>query len=1020
MLAPGHLKSNVAFIVAIAVGFVASSRAAESPAFSRDIQPLLAKHCVICHGPNKAEAGLRLDLAGQAYAKLESGSQAVVPNKPDASELLHRVTSTDESERMPPEGDPLSADNIAMLRLWIQDGGSCEEHWAYQPVEAPALPEVTQQEWIRNPIDHFVMQQLEAEGIAPSPQAGRPTLIKRLYYDLLGLPPTPSRVDAFVADVSPNAWETLVDDLLASEHFGERWGRHWLDKARYADSDGYEKDRPRPNAWRYRDWVIEAVNQDMAFDQFTIEQLAGDLLPNATPMQKLATAFHRQTLTNTEGGTDQEQFRVEATFDRTETTSAVWMALTLTCARCHTHKYDQITQQEYYQLFAFFNSANEGDTDVARNVSEMARYTRDKESHDAEVATIKKQYDDAKAALQPQIDVWTQKISGLIAEKSSVPAQYHQLHLVNAKTTGKANLALQEDDSLLVSGPVPDKDEYTLIFELPAEPLAGIRVETLSHESLAGKGPGRAAQGNFVLSQLQAFVSEEKEFTNQTALQFGTAESDFSQDKFSAEGALSSAEKSGWAIAPQTGNSHQLTAYTTQPVSGGNAKFLKVVLDQQYGDQHVIGCLRISAVSGFDPLRSLPAALVDAVRTEPSTRTDEQQSLIAEHVASITPETATIAASLAELKKKTPQAPLLPVRVIVPAERTTKILHRGDFLQPADEVRADALSVLNRHHPLQSRVMDKPADRLDLALWLVDPAHPLTARVTVNQVWAHLFGRGLVATQNDFGVRGEQPTHPELLDWLAWEFAGDMKWSRKTLIKTIVMSATWQQSSHHRPELRETDPTNRLLARQNRIRAEAEVVRDLHLAASGLLSRTIGGPSVFPPLPPGVAELSYANNFKWATSEGENAYRRGMYTFFKRTSPHPTLISFDCPDSNTTRLQRETSNTPIQALVTLNNEVYAQAAQALVRRVFAEEGDGDRQRLVWALRVCIARTPVDSEVDRFEAFLATSREYYRTHPDDAKLLVQKCPTEQLGPEENAAWVATVRMVMNLDEFIVRD
>jgi hypothetical protein len=328
--------------------------------------------------------------------------------------------------------------------------------------------------------------------------------------------------------------------------------------------------------------------------------------------------------------------------------------------------------------------------------------------------------------------------------------------------------------------------------------------------------------------------------------------------------------------------------------------------------------------------------------------------------------------------------------------------------------------VITRHHPLQSRASDKPADRLDLALWLVDPAHPLTARVTVNQVWAHLFGRGLVATQNDFGVRGEQPTHPQLLDWLAWQFSRDMKWSRKALIKTIVMSATWRQSSHHRTELRETDPANRLLARQNRIRAEAEVIRDLHLAASGLLSRTIGGPSVFPPLPPGVAELSYANNFKWATSEGENAYRRGMYTFFKRTSPHPTLISFDCPDSNTSRLQRETSNTPLQALVTLNNEVYAEAAQALVRRVFVEGGDGDRQRLVRALRLCIARTPVDSEVDRFEAFLSTSREYYRTHPDDARSLIKKYPAEQLTPEENGAWVATVRMILNLDEFIVRD
>lgn len=990
----------------------------DTPSFSREIQPLLGKHCVLCHGPDEAEAGLRLDQPESASALLDSGMHAVIPGRPDESELLRRVTTSDESERMPPDAEPLSADEVELLRRWIAGGASYEQHWAYQSITQPEVPDVQQDDRVENPIDRFVQARLDAAGIAPSPEADRATLIKRLYYDLIGLPPAPEDVDAFLADTSEHAYETLVDKLLASEHFGERWGRHWLDKARYADSDGYEKDRPRPNAWRYRDWVINAINQDMPYDQFTIEQLAGDLLPDPTPMQQLATAFHRQTLTNTEGGTDQEQFRVEATFDRTETTGGVWMALTLTCARCHTHKYDQISQSEYYRLFAFFNNANEASTDVARSEAAMEEYQQDKADHDAEVNDVEQRYAAAVAELSPQVDRWLQGTEAAVAAGTTVPMELHTLHLVDAKTTGKAKLKRQEDDSLLVTGPVSDKDTYTVVFELPEEPLTGLRIEVLPHESLGGGGPGRAQNGNFVLSRLQAAVSQTQEFTEITEVPLGVAEADFSQSKFDAAGVLSTEEKSGWAIAPQNGAAHQLTAYSIQPVTDG--KFLRVTLTQQYGGKHVLGRFRVSALSGFDRLKALPPAVDAAVRTEAAARTPEQRQQIVDHVAAITPETAAIAAELTALKKRAPQAPLMPVRVIVPAERTTSVLHRGDFLQPADEVASGVLSVISSSHPLTSRHSDQPADRLDLARWLMDPNHPLTARVAVNQVWTHLFGVGIVGTLNDFGVRGDLPTHPQLLDWLAWQLSHDMQWSRKTLIRTIVTSAAWKQSSSHRPELLETDPTNRLLARQNRLRVEAEIVRDLHLAASGLLDDQVGGPSVFPPLPPGVAELSYANNFKWKTSEGGDAWRRGMYTFFKRTSPHPTLVSFDCPDANTTRLQRETSNTPLQALVTLNNEVYSQAARALAARVLNSDADSDQDRLRLALRLCITRLPGDAETDRFVELLQSARDYYAAHPDDATQLTASHRVENLSTEENAAWVATVRMILNLDEFIVRD
>jgi hypothetical protein len=468
------------------------------------------------------------------------------------------------------------------------------------------------------------------------------------------------------------------------------------------------------------------------------------------------------------------------------------------------------------------------------------------------------------------------------------------------------------------------------------------------------------------------------------------------------------------------GKDHQITFYTKEPIEFEGQQFLQIVLDQRYGGTHTIGRFRVTTMSGLDPLRGLPNEVVEGLKTETGKRSKKQRNVIADYVASLHEETSRQAKQLAALKKKAPASPLMTVRVMAPAERTTRVLHRGDFLQPADEVNTDALAVIRRTHPLKSRHQDKPADRLDLAWWLVDKNHPLTSRVTVNHVWAHLFGRGIVPTLNDFGVRGEMPTHPELLDWLAWQFPRELGWSRKELVKTIVMSATYRQSSRHRPELRTMDPTNLLLARQNRVRVEAEVVRDLYLAVSGLLSNKIGGPSVFPPLPSGVAELSYANNFKWKTSEGEDGYRRGMYTFFKRTSPHPTLISFDCPDSNTTRLQRDTSNTPLQALATLNNDVFAETAQAMARRVLSEGGEDDVARLTYALRLCIARQPHEQEVDQFRQLLETARDYYHGHAQDAEQLISRHPANHVPAAENAAWVATMRMVLNLDEFIVKD
>ncbi len=819
--------------------------------FRRDVRPLLAAHCWACHNTDYQESGLQLDRRDAMLMGGDMGRVVVVGDS-GASRLIHTMAGTDPELSMPPGEDRLSAEQIGILRAWIDQGcvWPADEqspepentHWAYQPLQPSPVPEVRLTEWPINPIDHFVLAALEADQWEPSPEADRYTLIRRLYLDLLGLLPPIDQVDAFVQDASDDAYERLVDRLLLSPHFGERWGRHWLDMARYADSDGYEKDRHRPDAYRYRDWVIDAINQDLPFDQFTIEQLAGDLLPDASPMQRLATAFHRQTLTNTEGGVDQEEFRVEACFDRTETTATVWLGLTVGCARCHSHKYDAISQREYFQLFAMFNNADEQTSVVPKSAREVAAYEQARLEYDAKI----QQLTDRLRAEQDRLGDKLWRTSDIETEE-----------------------------------PIPD---------------------------------------------------------------------------------------------------------------------------------------------AMTPLLAQPAEALD----------DEQRQQLRDYFSRFEPSTRALLDELERVRSEPPPKPEMTVRVLhqrTKDPRTTFVFRRGEFLQPQLdlEVQPGGLATLP---PLLSRNGDGVADRLDLARWLVSSDNPLPPRVTVNQLWRQLLGQGLVRTSEDFGVRGERPTHPELLDWLALDLLGrtgdadrdstDQTWSRKALIKRIVMSATYRQSSRHRPELQEIDPTNTLLARQNRVRVEGEIVRDISLDAAGLLSRKIGGPSVYPPLPPGIAELSYAGNFKWTESKGEDRFRRGMYTFFKRTAPHPNLIVFDCPDANVTQVQRQTSNTPLQALTTLNNTTFAEAAQALARRMLSEPADDERQRLALAFRYCLARPAGDQELDQLALLLDETRQWYAQHPEQAGEMIGEDAATGSPPEQNAAWIAVARVLMNLDEFLTRE
>ena len=1011
--------------------------------FIKDVRPLLEKHCWKCHSEKKQESGLRLD-SHEALLRGGDIGKAIAAGDSERSRLIVLVSGTDPQSTMPPEGPQLKPEEVGILRAWIDQGcvwpdddspkkAEKNTHWAYQPIRRVAPPAVKPSDWVRNPIDQFVLAELQKRGITPSPEADRSTLIRRLNLDLLGLPPTIEEVEAFVNDSRPNAYEELVDRLLKSPHFGERWGRHWLDMARYADSDGYEKDNPRPDAYRWRDWVIDAINNDLPFDQFTVEQIAGDLLPNATAMQKLATAFHRQTLTNTEGGTDKEQWRVEACFDRTETTGAVWLGLTVGCARCHSHKYDSISQREYYQLFAAYNNGDEETSIVPKSPEEVAAYSKAKAAHDAKVGDVTAKLRAEQSKLGEAFAAWEAKAQAAFTESTAQPLKLHALDDLKVESDGNVTFAVQKDGSYLASGPNPNSATYTITGKTTVAGVSALRLDVLPDNTLPAKGPGRVAHGNFVLSELMIEVSPTADFANARKLEFAGAKADFEQaDKpWRAVDVIDGKEDTGWAIAPQYGKEHWAIFGLKEPLAVDGAMFVRVQLRQLYGQQHTIGRFKLSLQTGIEPSITLPENIQKLFAVKPDQRSAEQTQQLLDYYSNLDAATKNLVKQLDDLKKKEPPKPELTVRVItqrVNDPRKTFVLKRGEFLDPIkeQEVVAAAFSTLSPMKPRNERPL---ADRLDLARWLVSPDNPLTPRVTVNHIWRQLFGRGIVASVNDFGVRGEKPSHPELLDWLATAFAtkseilnlkSEMNWSRKSLIKLIVTSATYRQASRHRPELLEVDPQNTLLARQNRLRVEAEIVRDLSLDVGGLLSKKVGGPSVFPALPAGITDLSYAGNFKWTNSTGEDRNRRGMYTFFKRTAPHPNLTTFDCPDANLTCVERRASNTPLQALITLNNETFLEASQAFAKRLLSQPATDDTTRLTQAFRLCLARTPSDRELHQLTDLLSVNREFYRAHQDDAKKLVGSSTISSSSPDESAAWIATARILLNLDEFITRE
>jgi hypothetical protein len=987
--------------------------------FAREVQPILAAKCYECHGADVRKGGLRLDLKRDALMGGDDGV-IVVPGKSAESLIFKKVSATDSAKRMPPKGEPLTAQQIATLQKWIDGGAvwpddapavaakSQSQHWAFQPVKRAEPPKVKNTKWVANPIDAFVLARLEQEKIKPSPEADRYTLVRRLSLDLLGLPPTVEEVEAFVNDKSPDAYEKVVDRILASPHFGERWGRHWLDMARYADSDGYEKDRARPFAYVYRDWVIKAINDDMPFDRFSIEQLAGDLLPKATHEQIVATGFHRQTLTNTEGGVDQEEFRTKAVVDRVSTTSTLWLGLTMACAECHSHKYDPITQREFYQFYAFFNNASEKNV-PSPQPDELAKYNEAKAKWDIEDRKLKADLDAYVKKDLPAKQVAWEKTAQLKTTPWSV------LKPEKATSANGATLKVEKDDVVVSEGKLPDTDTYTLEVATGAQRITGIRLEALD-DPAPKKGPGRAGDGNFVLTKfsVQAVLPDGVK----REVKLGNPQATFSQNKFPVANALAGQATSGWAVAPKFSESHAAVFETEEDLVLPEGAKLVFTLEHNYKTAYLLGQFRLSATDAARPLKAdlIPGAVTTALAKEAGLRTKAEREALAKYYREqVDVEARKLQTLIDAHAKKAPAEPATFAAAITEeaAGRKTQVHVRGNFMDKGAEVQPGVPSVL----PVFQARSEK-ADRLDLAQWLFDPANPLTGRVTVNHIWKNLFGRGLVNTVDDFGTRGDKPSHPELLDWLASEFPR-LKWSRKEMIKLIVMSNTYRQGSAIRPELVSRDALNTLLARQNRLRLEAESVRDAYLAASGLLARKVGGPSIRPALPDDIAALGYANSVKWQESKGEDKYRRGLYIFFQRTVPYPMLMTFDAPDSNVACMRRERSNTPLQALTLLNDPVFFECAQALGLRMADVPTSDVGEKIREGFQYCFGRVPSKAEAKRLEELYTTQVKLLEMKPENAKKLVGAKAAEADAPAK-AALVALARVLLNLDEFITRE
>ncbi|MFO0984638.1 MAG: PSD1 and planctomycete cytochrome C domain-containing protein [Planctomycetota bacterium] len=1012
-------------LLGIAV-LAASAAAADSPSelppaasrpvdYTTDVEPLLAARCYECHGPERQRATLRLDVKDAALKGGRSG-EALQPGNSAGSLLIRKVAGL-EGKRMPPTGEPLSAEQIGLLRAWIDQGARFTDrapdttrtrldHWSYRQPERPAVPSVADPAWGRNPIDAFVRERLDREQLRPAAAADRATWLRRVSLDLTGLPPALAEVDAFVNDASEDADARVVDRLLASPHYGERWARWWLDLARYADTHGYEKD-PRRTMWRYRDWVIDAFNRDLPFDQFTIEQLAGDLLPAPALEQRIATGFHRNTMINEEGGVDQEEYRCEAVLDRVNTTAAVWLGATLGCAQCHDHKYDPFSQREYYQMFAFFN----GDDDVTIEAPTPAQLA-ERERLQAELAALEQTLHASSAELQAAQLEWEARMQG------PAPA-WTALDPASMMSAGGAALIELPDHSILASGENPRNDTLTIVAHAEATTCTGLRLEVLPDASLPSSGPGRHENGSFVISSVLVTLAPKGRPAEAKPVRLSAARADYTQQGHSASSLIDGVPGPGWAADAYREGYHVRRAVafaTAEPIPlAAPATFTITIKNDSQWPHANVGRLRWSITGASDPLGDVPDPIRAIIATPPLERASEQRQQLAEYFRSITP---LLDATRAEVQRRRAALPAFPTALVLQRRqepRATYVHRRGNFLNRGDQVAPQVPAVW-------PQIEDGTAkDRLALARWLVAADNPLTARVLVNRVWEQFFGRGIVVTSEDFGSQGEPPSHPELLDWLATELVRD-HWSLKQLCRRIATSATYRQGSSLAAELRERDPANQWLARGPRHRVEAEGVRDIALAASGLLCERVGGPSVFPPQPDGIWTMIYSDD-KWVNSEGEDRYRRGLYTFWRRTAPYPSFVAFDAPSREACCTRRPRTNTPLQALVTLNDPAFVEAAIALARRMVAPGDATPEARAALGYRLCVARCPSAVQLRELVQLHAHELARYRQSPEDALTLLNSVPLARAAGEdacEVAAWSLVANVLLNMDATLTKE
>lgn len=1012
------------------------------PDYLLDVRPILADNCFRCHGADEQsrEAGLRLDLHETAARGGDSGNPAIAPGKPDASQLIHRVTTDDESERMPPAETKsrLTAAQVETLRNWIANGAHYQIHWALVPPQRPSVPTVSGAHWGVNEIDQFVLSRLRKEQLSPSPEATRAALLRRVFLDLIGLPPSPKEIATFLADESPGAYERQVDHLLASEHFGEKWARHWLDVARYADSDGYEKDLPRKQ-YLWRDWVIDALNRDMPYNQFVIEQVAGDLLPNATQSQHVATGFLRNGMVNEEGAIIHEQFRMEGLFDRLDCLGKSVLGLTVQCAQCHSHKFDPISHTEYYRLLAFLNDDYEAVSWI---------YT---DEQLAKIEKVKQRVNKLTDQLKNDHADWRKRLDAWQAEAKKAASAWTILEPIDPELIGGlAHPQALPDHSVITLGFRPESGDVVVFGTTKMPQVTGMSLDALTHGDLPFGGPGRSRRGTFAVSEI--FVEThplDKANAAWEKVKVADAVADFAQAKQPigkpwrkpdkdtrvlgpAKYLVDGKDDTAWGADRGPGHRHQdLSAHLRfeKPISHPEGTRFKITLRFQHGgpDAHgrtnnFLGRFRLSITNSDKLLQPLPFFVTEALNTSVEERTEQQNEALFNFWRETDPSLAEANAAIDKAWSEYPEGEtVLNLAARKPEHhRQTAILERGNWQKPTVTVTPGVPTAL---HPLPQ---DPTPNRLTLARWLVDRRSPTTARVEVNRVWQSVFGIGIVETGEDFGVRASPPSHPELLDWLAVDFM-DHDWSLKHLLRTIVTSATYRQDSRFTKELLERDPKNRLLARGPRFRVDAEVARDAVLAASGLLNLKRGGPSFFPPVPDSLFATSFipATDF-WQTAPAPERYRRSLYIFRRRSMPDPVLASFDAPNGDFSCPRRTLSNTPLAALSALNESVFVDSARALALRVLREAGATDRDRADYAFKLCTNRSPTSAEIDEVMSLYQSQRQRVADGWISPRAIAtgdfEKLPDLPKGvsPADAAAWTIVARVVLNLDETLTKN